>query len=580
MSDLAAAQRIVDQQIVVHLFAPATGPRAEPAYAALRELWLGCRQLFLMREPIPGTGLSHQLPATYRELPGAAESGAEAALAAQERPDADCQAILRRHHDVLNLSLVLAQPEGAGPPGSGHSWWQDLDSQWSFLSERLTPGLLGEALVYLARSAEPPGQHLDGLLPSPARIMYWQPDRAAAEGRLALWEALPWADDRARRRLVLAFGDDADAHHSASAWAWSDGGTAIPPLARYLLHAAKLRQLYRDWQRDDDTHQLAAAVQARVARLREGSPEQPADSSVADWLHRKAGEARLRAADLRELRKAVEIAGHNMELVVSSPGLLASAGPFADDQNLASWFLGRLDDEISYLGIAADRAAYSVDLLAGGERLSAGVATRPARVTPGQAPGPGPALPPDEIARNVFVVHGRDEQARAALFGFLEALGLRPLGWETLVAATGSASPYLRDVILQGISMAQAAVVLMTPDDIVRLHPDLRGPDEDDHEGRAAMQARPNVIMELGMALATYADRTIVLFAGRHRPMADLGGLNYIRLHSGEECMEKIIRRLQTARCQVRAGTPDWRARAWFSGLSAYSRQSRVRRPR
>lgn len=571
---------VVDQQIVVHLFAPATGPRAKAAYAVLRELWLGCRQVFLMRDPIPGTGLSHQLPDACREFPSAAESGAEAALAAQERPDADCQAILRRHHEVLNLSLVLARPVGAPPPGSGNSWWQDLDSQWSSLSEGVTPDLLSEARIYLARSAAPPGQHLDDLLPSAARITDWQRDRAAAEGQLALWEALPWTDGRAQRRFVLAFGEDIGTHHSASAWAWSNGDTAIPPLARYLLHVAKLRQLYRDWQRDDDTRQFAAEVQAQVARLREGSLEEPADRDVADRLHRKSGEARLRVADLRELWKSVEIAGHNMGLVVSSPGLLAPAGPFADDRNMVSWFLDRLGDEVSYLDIAAARAASSAELLAGSLRLSAESATQPAHASSARAAGTGPALPPDEIARSVFVVHGRDEQARAALFGFLEALGLRPLGWETLVAATGSASPYLRDVIIQGIAMAQAAVVLMTPDDIVRLHPDLQGLDEDDHEGRSAMQARPNVIMELGMALATYADRTIVLFVGSHRPMADLGGLNYIRLRSGEECMEKIIRRLQTARCQVREDAVDWRARAWFGDLAAYTRQPRTRTPR
>jgi hypothetical protein len=211
----------LDQQLVVHLFAPAMGPRAETAYGALRELWLGCRQFFLMREPIPGIGLPHQLPAEHHDLPGLAETGAEAALAAQERPDADCQAILRRHRDVLNLSVVLARPAGAAAPGLGHSWWQDLDSQWSYLSDRLTGDLLGEARIYLARSAAPPGPPLDEALPAAARIGYWQRGRAAVNGGLALWEALPWDDGRALRRLVLAFAADDDADRLASAWAWS-----------------------------------------------------------------------------------------------------------------------------------------------------------------------------------------------------------------------------------------------------------------------------------------------------------------------------------------------------------------------
>lgn len=519
----------------MHLFAPAVGPEAGTAYAALRELWLGCRQFFLMREPIASTGLPQQLPDTYREPAGSARYPAadEAALAAQERPDAECQAILRRHRDVLNLSVVLAAPEGAPPPASGHSWWQDLDSQWSFLSERASAALLGEARIYLARSAMPPGEHLDDLLPAAARISYWGRDRAATDGPLAIWEALPWTDDRTLRRLVLAFGDGEEPHQLASAWAWSRGDTAIPPLARYLLHAAKLRAWYREWRSE-------AGARAR-ARAPAASP----------------AEARRWAADLRALRAAAEIGEHNMGLAVSSDGLLAPEGPFADDRNLARWLQTRLDDDLAYLAIAADR-------------------TSAATGRPASRHGADDPAVTDDIAKNVFVVHGRDKQAAAALFGFLEALGLHPLGWETLVAACGTASPYLRDVIMQGIAMAQAAVVLMTPDDTVWLHEDLHEPDEDVHEALPAMQARPNVILELGMALATYAERTIVLVAGKHRPMTDLGGLNYVRLTDEDSCLDKIRLRLKTAGCQVSADGTDWRARAWFSDLAAYSRKPRA----
>ena len=150
---------------------------------------------------------------------------------------------------------------------------------------------------------------------------------------------------------------------------------------------------------------------------------------------------------------------------------------------------------------------------------------------------------------------------------------MNPLGWETLVRATGSAAPYLRDVIMQGIAMAQAAVVLMTPDDVVRLHPDLYGKREKEHEIAVTMQARPNVILELGMALATYADRTIVLYAGSHRPMADLEGLNYIDLTGDKECLEKIIERLGTAGCHLDDEVPIKRVRYRFRDLASYQRK-------
>ena len=88
-----------------------------------------------------------------------------------------------------------------------------------------------------------------------------------------LWRAdvsLDEASAPADAYLIVfdSFDDDADAHQVASVWAWSRGDTAIPPLARYLLHAAKLRQLYRDWQRDDETHEFVAGVRAQVAGLR------------------------------------------------------------------------------------------------------------------------------------------------------------------------------------------------------------------------------------------------------------------------------------------------------------------------
>ena len=244
-------------------------------------------------------------------------------------------------------------------------------------------------------------------------------------------------------------------HALASAWAWSDGGTAIPPLARYLLHAAKLRFLYRVWQRDATTQELTALIRSQVARLRDASLGRRGDAAVGDELRRRAAEARLMAADLRELRQGVDIAEFNMSQVVSSAELLTPQGPFADDRHLAQNFLARLDDELRYLDIAADRASEATDLVSGQE---AGRGQAPDHPAEPSVPTTIAGASADDITKNVFVVHGRDEQARVALFGFLQALGLHPLGWETLVAATGSSSPYLRDVIMQGIAMAQAAV--------------------------------------------------------------------------------------------------------------------------
>ena len=154
-----------------------------------------------------------------------------------------------------------------------------------------------------------------------------------------------------------------------------------------------------------------------------------------------------------------------------------------------------------------------------------------------------------ERSRNVFVVYGRDEQARQAMFGLLRRLDLRPLEWEPLVrGGKQGAAPFLGQVIAEAPSQAQAAVVVLTPDDVVMLHPQLRSASEDRFELYPALQPRPNVLIELGIVLAVYPKNTIIVQFGQLRPIADLGGRNIIRFHEGisvAETARKIAGRLK-----------------------------------
>ena len=49
--------------------------------------------------------------------------------------------------------------------------------------------------------------------------------------------------------------------------------------------------------------------------------------------------------------------------------------------------------------------------------------------------------------RSVFVVHGRNSEARDALFSFLRAIGLTPIEWSQAVDLTGKASPYVGEIL-------------------------------------------------------------------------------------------------------------------------------------
>ncbi|MFG1614690.1 CATRA conflict system CASPASE/TPR repeat-associated protein [Nonomuraea wenchangensis] len=584
---------VLDQQLVVHLYAPADGPGAAAAYRDLRQVWLGCR-LLGMRDPVPGLGLPHMLPETLTDLPAGPSAGlpagtsagppagvlvgAEAPLAAAEARGADRQVILRRHHDVLNLSVALAGPSSA-VDGPG---WAELEDDWNALVSPCSRHLIGETRLYLARLEQaPPGEGppdlaapdlaapdlaapdlaLAGLLPAAAQAGDWWNHGVVVPRDLAFWETTTTPDDRALRRFVLAF--TADREDEASAWAWSRGDPAMPPLGRYLLHAAKLRYELRVWERDGRTRELRGTLRDLSAEPHE---RRPATSPGADLLNAHRLDAELMTVDLLELRRAVEIAADNMGRVPfpCGPPPPGDAGPFADDRDLAAWFLDRLDDEIAYLGLAARRAEH------------AAAARPPAAPAPAARPDPEPTEssgPDGDIGRHVFVVHGRDEQVRTAVFDFLRALDLRPLEWEQLVEQTGSSLPFLGEVVARAVTRAQAAVVVMTPEDEVRLHPELLAPDDDPAEETVAMQVRPNVLIELGMALATYPDRTIILMVGDHRPIADLGGRNYVRLTDRPESLRKIALRLRLAGCRLDDQGQDWLDGRRFAFLRAYDRR-------
>ncbi|MFY1670339.1 TIR domain-containing protein [Plantactinospora sp. WMMB334] len=192
----------------------------------------------------------------------------------------------------------------------------------------------------------------------------------------------------------------------------------------------------------------------------------------------------------------------------------------------------------------------------------------------GSAPAPARPCRAGKAGKGgrVFVIHGRDLVARDALFGYLRALGLEPLEWERLVRDTRSATPSLKEVVDRAARDASAVIALLTPDDLVELHPALRrATDSADEHG--SCQARPNVFLELGMALALHPDRTIILEVGRMRRPTDLGGLNYVHMDAAGNWLNKVASRLEGAGCPVDRTGDDWRSLKRFDTLAAHERK-------
>ena len=170
------------------------------------------------------------------------------------------------------------------------------------------------------------------------------------------------------------------------------------------------------------------------------------------------------------------------------------------------------------------------------------------RVTVPSGPGDG---------RSVFLVHGRNGATAAAMTSFLRSLDLRVIEWEQAVRLTGEPNPYIGDVILAGLEEADAVVVLATPDDIVRLDPDLAsGKDDPDlAEGR---QPRQNVIYEAGMSMALAPTRTLIVATPGTKILSDIAGRHLAYIDNSSRARKRVVGRLQTTGLAVDDSGDSW----------------------
>jgi predicted nucleotide-binding protein len=163
-----------------------------------------------------------------------------------------------------------------------------------------------------------------------------------------------------------------------------------------------------------------------------------------------------------------------------------------------------------------------------------------------------------EKLRRVFVIHGRDERLRSGTFTFLRALGLEPLEWTKTIQLTGKASPYIGEILKAAFDHAQAAVVLLTPDDEARLRPDLLQADDPSTEGELNGQPRPNVLFEAGMSFASHPDQTVLVQFGRVRPFSDVAGRHVVKMDNSVSKRQEFAVKLKTAGCSVDMEGTDW----------------------
>lgn len=160
--------------------------------------------------------------------------------------------------------------------------------------------------------------------------------------------------------------------------------------------------------------------------------------------------------------------------------------------------------------------------------------------------------------KRVFVVCGRASKICKDLFSFLRAIGLNPIEWGMAIDETGSGAPFIGDIINTGFRMAQAAIILMTGDDVAKLRKEYIKEDDPSYESRLTPQPRQNVLFEAGMAYGLYPERTILVTVGKLRHFSDIDGRHVIRLDNSSQKRKELAQRLERAGCTVTTRGDHW----------------------
>lgn len=297
-----SVEAVSDPELVVHVFAHADGPYAEEARDGIRRMWSRCGSHLGMSEPIEATGLPVDLPEDL------GSESSSTVIAARQSAAADFQAVLRRAHDVLNLSIVLTPRPRKN--------WAELNRMVAAVLDNDTDILIGLVRLFLGKSTE---EH-------PA---------ASAVGEFSWREISPLEDTRAEREFVVLAAPEHDSR--LGDWVWSTGGgPAMPPLARYLMHLAKVRYQLRVRLNYPSSGELSARL----------------DAAGPDHVREEQAAAAVTIGAMRAMRRTVEIAVSNAFAAVAPGDREPAGGPFRDDRDLAEWFTQHLEDDITYLEAA------------------------------------------------------------------------------------------------------------------------------------------------------------------------------------------------------------------------------------
>ena len=121
------------------------------------------------------------------------------------------------------------------------------------------------------------------------------------------------------------------------------------------------------------------------------------------------------------------------------------------------------------------------------------------------------------------------------------------------------------EVINSLFCLAQAVIILITPDEFVKLKEIYLKDDDTEEEKKGSYQPRPNVIFEAGFALGIMENRTIIVQIGQTRSPSDIFGRHVIKFDGSIEKREALINRLEIVGCHVKKTRRKWKTVGNFS---------------
>ena len=148
-----------------------------------------------------------------------------------------------------------------------------------------------------------------------------------------------------------------------------------------------------------------------------------------------------------------------------------------------------------------------------------------------------PAATVESISeKKIFIVHGHDSEARDQLELILRRLGMEPFILQNAEASSKTLVEALEASIYKETGLG---IILMTPDDY--------GYSKSQSEADRQPRARQNVILEMGMVMASLGrERMLILKKGALEMPSDAAGIQYHEFNDHvREVVPKLVKRLQ-----------------------------------